>query len=61
MSDEEEKKDWEKPQWEHYPPCMNCGNELIPRLDSRNPITHQWDKHSFWCRCIGPEIIISVG
>lgn len=43
------------------PMCMNCGSELLPRLQSRNPITGNWDKHSFYCNCTGEGIIINIG
>jgi len=33
--------------------CLNCDRELI-QVSQRDPYT-------FWCRCMGPEIYISIG
>ena len=41
------------------PMCNGCGDELLPRLQSRNPLTGNWDKHSFYCEC-APDIIITI-
>ena len=42
--------------------CLNCGEELIPDLESKNFVTGMWNGHTYYCVCFkDSELRISIG
>ena len=47
------------------PKCLACGRELIPHIykkkDGFPKLVGKSDGHSYWCKCSGKKLIISIG
>jgi len=48
-----------------HPKCINCGRELIPYIctkkDGFPKLVGKHDGHSYKCKCMRKDLIISIG